>query len=246
MNPLATPRIGRIQRRPLRAVWLHEERDFTVWLRDNIDVVAEQLGFELINPEREQAAGQFSVDIVAETSDGRAVVIENQLERSDHDHLGKLLTYLASFGARVAIWIVSEPRPEHVQAITWLNQAGLVDFYMFKVEAVVISDSEPAPLLTRIVGPSRESTVVGETKKEFAERYEIRQRFWSAFLPQAAAAGALRAGRAVTTDNWMDRREGPGLDAVPRKATDPRGAGVGVAAVSRRHLGSRDGRRWLG
>jgi hypothetical protein len=202
-------RIGRIQRRPLRAVWLHEERDFTVWLRDNIDVVSEQLGFELINPEREQAAGQFSVDIVAETSDGRPVVIENQLERSDHDHLGKLLTYLASFEARVAIWIVSEPRPEHVQAITWLNQAGLVDFYMFKVEAVVIGDSEPAPLLTRIVGPSRASTVVGETKKEFAERYEIRQRFWSAFLPQAAAAGALRAGRAVTTDNWLDRREGP-------------------------------------
>jgi hypothetical protein len=140
--------IGKISRRPLREVWRHEERDFTVWLRDNIDVLTEQLGFELVNAEREQAAGNFSVDIVAETVDGRRVVIENQLERSDHDHLGKLLTYLASFEASVAIWIVSEPRPEHVLAITWLNQANLVDFYLFKVEAVVIGDSAAAPLLS--------------------------------------------------------------------------------------------------
>jgi hypothetical protein len=200
--------IGRIVRRPLREVWRHEELDFTVWLRDNVDVLSEQLPFELVNAEREQAAGNFSVDIVAETSDGRKVVIENQLEKSDHDHLGKVLTYLASFEAAVAIWIVGEPRPEHVQAITWLNQAQLVDFYMFKVDAVVIGDSPPAPLLTRIVGPSRESAAVGETKKEFVERYEIRQRFWTALVPRAAAAGVLRAGR-VTTSNWLDIREGP-------------------------------------
>lgn len=104
--------IGKITRIPLREVWHREDRDFTTWIRDNIDVVAEQLGLELVNAEREQAAGSFSVDIVAETDDGRAVVIENQLERSDHDHLGKLLTYLAAFDAKVAVWIVSEPRPE--------------------------------------------------------------------------------------------------------------------------------------
>lgn len=200
--------IGKIVRRPLREVWRHEERDFTVWLRDNIDVLAEQLPFDLINPEREQAAGVFSVDLVAETADGRAVVIENQLERSDHDHLGKLLTYLASFDAKVAVWIVSEPRPEHVQAVTWLNQAQLVDFYMFKVEAVVIGESEPAPLLTRIVGPSAEAAAIGETKKEFAERYDVRQRFWASFLPKASAAGVLRPGRTPPTDNWIDKREG--------------------------------------
>ena len=201
--------IGKISRRPLRAVWRHEERDFTVWLRDNIDVLSDQLGFELVNPEREQVAGNFSVDIVAETADGRPVVIENQLERSDHDHLGKLLTYLASFEARVAIWIVSEPRPEHVQAVTWLNQANLVDFYLFKVEAVVIGDSAAAPLLTKIVGPSVETTAVGATKKEFAERHELRQRFWSSFIPAAGRAGILRGNRAARTDNWIDRREGP-------------------------------------
>ncbi len=201
--------IGRIVRRPLREVWRHEERDFTVWLRDNVDVLSEQLPFDLVNPERELPAGAFSVDLVAEASDGRAVVIENQLERSDHDHLGKLLTYLASFDAKVAIWIMGEPRPEHVQAITWLNQSQLADFYMFKVEAVVIGDSMPAPLLTMITGPSAESAAVGETRKEFAERYDVRQRFWTSFLPKASAAGVLRASRSPTAENWVDNREGP-------------------------------------
>lgn len=200
--------IGKIARRPLREVWRHEGRDFTAWLRDNIDVLSDQLGIELVNPEREQAAGSFSVDIVAETADGRAVVIENQLERSDHDHLGKLLTYLAAFDAKIAIWIVSEPRPEHVQAIAWLNQANLVDFYLLKVEAVVIGDSAPAPLLTKIVGPSAESAAIGETKKEFVERYEVRQRFWMAFLEEAKRAKAPHANKAATTDNWVDKREG--------------------------------------
>lgn len=203
--------VGRIARRPLREVWRHEERDFTVWLRDNIDVLSEQLPFDLVNPEREQPAGNFSVDIVAETDDGRQVVIENQLEKSDHDHLGKVLTYLASVDAKVAIWIVGEPRPEHVQAITWLNQANLVAFYMFKVEAVVIGDSAPAPLLTRIVGPSVEAVVAGERKKEFAERYEVRQRFWTAFIPGAVAAGLLPSGRAATTKNWLDARREAGV-----------------------------------
>ena len=76
-----SPSIGKIERRTLREVWPHEERDFTVWLRDNVDVLSDQLGFELVNAEREQAAGTFSVDLVAETADGRPVVVENQLER---------------------------------------------------------------------------------------------------------------------------------------------------------------------
>ena len=80
------------------------------------------LNLSLTSPEREQAAGDFSVDLVAEDESGDPVIVENQLEKSDHDHLGKLLTYLVARGAKTAIWIVCEPRSEHVSVVSWLNE----------------------------------------------------------------------------------------------------------------------------
>ena len=110
--------IERIQRVHLRKVWRHEAHDFTVWLEENIDVLNEVLGFQVSGAEREQSTGNFNVDIKAEDESGDVVIIENQLEKSDHDHLGKIITYLAAFEAKKAIWIVSEPRPEHIDAIS--------------------------------------------------------------------------------------------------------------------------------
>ena len=103
--------IGKLQRVPLREVWKHEAYDFTQWLQENIDVLNAALNLNLINVDREQAAGSFSVDLVAEDEGGGTIIIENQLEKSNHDHLGKLITYLTAMAARAAIWIVSEPRP---------------------------------------------------------------------------------------------------------------------------------------
>ena len=88
-------------------------------------------------------------------------LIENQLEKSDHGHLGQIITYLVSIGAKTAIWIVSKPRTEHINAINWLNESSSADFYLLKVEAIKIGDSPPAPLLTVIVEPSAESKEVG-------------------------------------------------------------------------------------
>lgn len=169
--------IGRLQRVPLREVWRHEAYDFTQWLQENIDVLNVALDLNLVNVEREQAAGSFSIDLVAEDDGGGTVIIENQLEKSNHDHLGKVITYLTALSARAAIWIVSEPRPEHVAAIAWLNESTGVDFYLVKVEAVRIGDSPAAPLLTLIVGPSEDNSVRSE-KEVIAERYHIRQSFW--------------------------------------------------------------------
>src|SRR3954469_475192 len=140
--------VGRLERVPLREVWPHEALDFTRWLEENTDVLSEVLDFELQNVERERAAGSFSVDLIGEDGDSRPVVIENQLERSDHDHLGKLITYLTAFDAARAVWIVADPRPEHVGAVTWLNESSSSSFYLLKVEAVRILGSPPAPLLT--------------------------------------------------------------------------------------------------
>lgn len=179
--------IGKLERVALREVWRHEAYDFTRWLQDNIDVLNEALGLSLINVEREQAAGTFSIDLVAEQEGGGKVIIENQLEKSNHDHLGKLLTYMVAMEAQTAVWIVSEPRPEHVSVIAWLNESSSSDFFLLKVEAVRIGASPPAPLLTRIVGPSAETAAVSRSKREFAERHDVRQQWWAQLVARPDA-----------------------------------------------------------
>src|SRR5947207_2659939 len=121
--------IGKIERVPLREVWKQEAHNLTTWLEENIDVLNDVLDISLTNAGREQAAGTFSVDLVGEDESGGTVIIENQLQKSDHDHLGKLITYSAFLEARAAIWIVAEPRPEHVRALSWLNESAPSDFY---------------------------------------------------------------------------------------------------------------------
>lgn len=195
--------IGKIQRLPLREVWKHEARDFTKWLQDNIDILNEVLDLSLSSAESERSAGDFSVDLVAEDESGNPVIIENQLEKSNHDHLGKLITYLVAIGARTAIWIVANPRPEHISAISWLNETSAADFYLLKVEAIQIGESQPAPLLTLIVGPSEESREAGTTKKELAERYGLRRQFWTALLERAKKKTRLHAAISPSQYHWI-------------------------------------------
>ncbi len=195
--------IGKIQRVPLREVWKHEALDFTTWLERNVDVVSDALGLPLSSAERERAAGDFSVDLVAEDESGNPVVIENQLEKSNHDHLGKLLTYAVAIGAKTAIWIVFEPRPEHVNTISWLNEFSPVSFHLVKMEAIKVSDSPPAALLTQVVGPSKESREVGEAKKEWAERHTLRHRFWTELLDRSRQKTTLHTKISPSRSSWI-------------------------------------------
>ncbi|MFN4264260.1 MAG: DUF4268 domain-containing protein [Aquabacterium sp.] len=197
--------IGKLQRVPLREVWKHEAYDFTQWLQQNLDVLNTALGLNLVNAEREQAAGSFSIDLVAEDDGGGTVVIENQLEKSNHDHLGKLITYVTAMQARTAVWIVSEPRPEHVDAMSWLNNSTDKSFYLVKVEAVRIGDSPAAPLLTVIVGPSEENSVRLQ-KQELAERYGIRQLWWSQLIKRPGAK--LHSHITPGTYSWIGTSSG--------------------------------------
>src|SRR3954451_23685480 len=131
------------------------------------------------------------------------VVIENQLERSDHDHLGKLVTYVAALGARLGVWIVADPRPEHIGAVNWLNEAGTAAFFLLKLEAVRIGESAPAPLLTLITGPSEEALEVGEAKKELAGRHIDRQEFWRALLSLVKGRTRLFSAVSPSHDSWI-------------------------------------------
>ena len=94
--------------------------------------------------EKEKSVGPFNVDILAEDASGRHVIIENQLTKTDHDHLGKLLTYMSNLDAKVAIWVATDPRPEHVAAINFLNENVPQDtqFYLLRLQALRIGESD--------------------------------------------------------------------------------------------------------
>ena len=178
--------MGKLQRVALRNLWGSEPNDFTPWLEENIDELSDTIDLPISIVEREhKPTDRLSVDLLGETETGDRVVIENQLEKSDHEHLGKVMTYLVTSEAEVGIWIVADPKPEHVKVISWLNEMSSADFYLVKLEAVQIDESLPAPLLTLIVGASEESKEVGEEKKEDLERYNLRRQFWAGLLDRA-------------------------------------------------------------
>lgn len=198
--------IGKLEEVPLRELWSHEEFGFSAWLEENLDALGAAVGVALSDPRREVTVGAFSVDLVAEDEDGARVVIENQLSATDHDHLGKLLTYLTNLDAKTAIWICRLPRPEHIRAIQWLNETTPDDiaFYLVRLAAYRIGDSPPAPLFTVIVAPSAESKDFGKSKKVLAERHVIRLRFWEQLLKLARDRGlSLHAQRSPTKDHWL-------------------------------------------
>ncbi len=202
--------IGRLKRVELREIWQHEAYDFTTWLAGNLDLLGEFLGLELSLVQQEAAAGPFSADILAEDGRGSPVIIENQLDRTDHDHLGKLITYLSNLEAKTAVWITSNPRPEHEKAVHWLNEVVPADtaFYLVKIEAYRIGDSAAAPLFTIVAGPSLEARQIGEQKEELAKRHIQRRAFWTELLAQAKEKTALHARISPTTDNWISAGSG--------------------------------------
>lgn len=195
--------IGKIKQVQLRDVWKHEALDFTKWLEDNLDVLSEKIGITLVSVEREKTTGDFNVDLVAEDESGNTVIIENQLEKSDHDHLGKIITYLTAIDAKAAIWIVSEPRPEHVKAISWLNETSAASFYLLKIQAIQIDESKPAPLLILIVGPSEEARQIGVAKKEMSERENLRKKFWTDLLAYSRTQTKLHATISPSQHNYI-------------------------------------------
>ena len=190
---------------PLRDVWAHEANDFTSWLAKNLDVLSDALGLDLELEQQEASVGPFFVDILARDQDHRAVVIENQLGTTDHDHLGKLLTYAAAYDAKVVVWVVRDFRDEHRQALDWLNQnTGIeTEFYGVVVRAITIEGSNPAVLFDvpsranqarkRTVSPaSGQTTELRERQRKFFERVVERMKT------------KFRDRKTASAQNWID------------------------------------------
>ncbi|MBU2755202.1 DUF4268 domain-containing protein [Acidithiobacillus sp. CV18-2] len=151
--------LGRLTKLDLRDAWKNEPRDFTQWLSqaENISLLGEELGLDIAFLEAEAHVGDFYADILAqEETNGKKIIIENQLEPSDHRHLGQILTYAAGLQAEYIIWIVREAREEHQQAIDWLNAHtdDSVNLFLIRVELWKIGNSEPAPKFVVVSRPN--------------------------------------------------------------------------------------------
>lgn len=151
--------IGKLTELELRELWKNEERDFSAWMakEENIEYLNEILGLTLTDIKREERVGSYECDIVAKDDEtGFNIIIENQLENSNHDHLGKLITYASGLNANVIVWIVKKARDEHRSAIEWLNNntGNNINFFLIEVHAYRIGDSDPAPIFQVIEEPN--------------------------------------------------------------------------------------------
>lgn len=185
--------ISKVKTVALRDAFPHEAHKFTTWLEKNIDALAESLKLSLTVTAREKSVGSFHVDLECEDEDGNIVIVENQLEKTDHRHLGQLLTYLVNLQAKAAIWIVSEAQSEHQRVIDWLNSTGLASFYLVRVQAIQIENSPYAPLFSVMAAPDEQTRQIGETKKEIAERHYKRKEFWTGLIERSKGKTSLFA-----------------------------------------------------
>ena len=199
-------KIEKIRKVSLRELWEKEDKDFTKWLEENIDYLNDVLEIDISILSREEKVGPFRVDLYGEDRSGNKVIIENQLERTDHTHLGQIITYLTNLEANTAIWISSDPTEEHIKAIDWLNETTPDDisFYLIKLEAIRIGENSPAgPLFTIIKKPTQEKKQLGAEKKEYAERHILRERFWTQFLKEINSRYPYCSNLSPTTENWI-------------------------------------------
>lgn len=155
----------------LRSIWKNEATDFTRWLSEdeNIALIGKAIGgLEICRKNTEAPVGDFSLDILAEdVNTGDLIAIENQLEKTDHDHLGKLLTYAAGYETPIIIWIVKEARDEHIKAIQWLNEKTNddVNFFLLEIQVWQIDNSNPAPKFQVIEKPNNWAKQLNNSKK---------------------------------------------------------------------------------
>jgi len=153
----------------LREMWKNEASDFTPWLEENIHHLDSAISLKLIDVKKEVPVGPYFADIVAtDIETGKIVVIENQLEKTDHDHLGKAITYASNLRASRIIWIASEFTKEHRQALNWLNyhmkKAG-VKFYGIQIELLQVNDGQQYVRFNVKVNPDKKHKPPGEKHK---------------------------------------------------------------------------------
>ena len=206
--------LGKLEKIELREVWKHEALDFTRWLarNENIALLSKEIGIDIEVIETEMSVGRYNVDIYArDTESNKKIVIENQLENTNHDHLGKMLVYAAGLDADIAIWIVKDVNEEHRQAVEWLNDNSFekINIFLVKVELWQIDNSPIAPKFQVICEPNNWAKVLKQQSKENVSDLELKQmEYWQGFVDYAKSKDKTYISQRPSIYNWYVIRIG--------------------------------------
>lgn len=202
-------KLGKLKEVDIRKVWAHEQYDFSKWLtgEENIKELGDTLNLSLTDVETEKFVGNYRCDILCKDEiTGKVVLIENQLESTNHDHLGKIITYASGLDAAVVVWIVSSAREEHASAIEWLNKHtdDELSFFLIEVHAYTIGDSEPAPMFRIIEQPNDfvKSIKTISKNSDMSDTEQNRLKFWTQLNEVLEQRGKPFNKRKATTDHW--------------------------------------------
>ncbi len=210
-------KLGNLERIELESIWPNEAQDFTPWLAepDNLRILGDTLGMELEPEEQEVAVGPFSADILCKNSaDNTWVVIENQIKRTDHGHLGQILTYAAGLGAKTLIWIAAKFTEEHRATLDWLNENTVddVSFFGLEIELWRIGNSAPAPKFNVVCKPNDYSKAVKAGADGRVTPYkQLRLEFWTAFKAYMDENSSLKTWKASHAQSLMVSIGAPGF-----------------------------------
>lgn len=206
------PLLGKLEPVDVRKIWASESQDFTPWLLANADRLSEALGIDLELEQAEHPVGPFKLDLVGRDLTNDAVLmVENQLEITDHNHLGQVLTYAAGTGASTVVWIATTFREEHRQALSWLNEETSSDTHFFGIElqAVRIGGSDPAPLLNVVAQPNdwQKQVKTATEAGSLSGKAQYYVDFWRKYLARIVAerpGWTQRKADVAVTTNWLD------------------------------------------
>ena len=201
---------GRLTKVDLRNAWTREDTHFTPWLaeEENLRLLGEAIGMSLEVQAVEQLVGPFRADLLCKDADDHSLVlVENQIERTDHGHLGQVITYAAGLDAVTIVWIAKRFTDEHRAALEWLNEVShdQIRFFGLEVELWQIGDSPVAPKFNIVARPNDWTRSVREaTQGPASEHQSFRFEFWRAFLEHLEGAGSrLSSSRTPSKDHWM-------------------------------------------